>query len=226
VELIHKNNNNRSGEIMQRILNRKYLATMFLLSVLSSPTQALTIDGYEIAQVIPATSEHAELKLNGASMRILYGVVDTYIGKLYVENPVTDADELIAANEYKRMVFQVVMKRISGRRIAKAMYEALQLNVTPEEAIDLEARLQELVSMFDSSLKKGEESYMEWVPDKGTRVVLSGEVKGIIPGKDLYDAMLKIWIGENPVGSTFKKQVLGLEEYQPPKSMRKKGRRR
>lgn len=211
---------------MKRIFIRRSIVPLILLLLFSLPSSALTIDGYDIPQVIPATSEHAELKLNGASMRILYGVVDTYIGKLYVENPVTDADQLIAANEYKRMVFQVVMKRISGRRIAKAMYDALQMNLTQEEAVALETRLQLLVSMFDSSLKRGQESYIEWVPEEGARIVLAGEVKGMIPGKDFYDAILKIWIGENPVGSTFKKQVLGLEEYQPPKSMRKKGRRR
>jgi hypothetical protein len=203
----------------------KCLTALFFIMLFPLSANALTIGGYDIPQVIPATSQHAELKLNGASMRILYGVVDTYIGKLYVEHPLTDANKLIAANEYKRMVFQIVMKRISGRRIAKAMYEALQLNVTPEEATHLEQRLQLLVTMFDSSLKKGQESYVEWVPEQGTRVVLSGDVKGIIPGKDLYDAIMRIWIGENPVGSTFKRQVLGLEEYQAPKSMRKKGRR-
>lgn len=203
----------------------KFLSPILLLLMLPMPLMALTIDGYEIPQIIPATSQHAELKLNGASMRILYGVVDTYIGKLYVENPATDADILIEADEYKRMVFKVVLKRISGRRIAKAMYDALQLNVTREEAVLLEQRLQLLVTMFDSSLKKGQESYLEWVPSEGSRIVLNGKVKGIIPGKDFYDAIMKIWIGDNPVGSTFKRQVLGLEEYQAPKSMRKRGRR-
>tara|TARA_R110001583_G_scaffold55355_4_gene168329 strand:- start:1650 stop:2246 length:597 start_codon:yes stop_codon:yes gene_type:complete len=198
---------------------------MLLLLILPLSASALTIDGYEIPQIIPATSQHAELKLNGASMRILYGVVDTYIGKLYVENPETDPDALIEADEFKRMVFKIVMKRISGRRIAKAMYEALQLNVTREEASVLEDRLQLLVTMFDSSLKKGQESYVEWVPSEGSRIVLNGEVKGMIPGKDLYDALLRIWIGENPVGSTFKRQVLGIEEYQAPRSIRRKGRR-
>lgn len=208
----------------QTLVSKCFISTLlFLMLPLSS--LALTIDGYEIPQIIPATSQHAELKLNGASMRILYGVVDTYIGKLYVENPVTDANTLIAADEYKRMVFQIVLKRISGRRIAKAMYDALQLNVTPEEAIHLEKRLQLLVTMFDSRLKKGQESYVEWVPAEGSRIVINGSVKGIIPGKDLYDALLRIWIGENPVGNTFKRQVLGLEEYQAPKSIRKRGRR-
>ena len=199
--------------------------SMLLFLMLPLSSSALTIDGYDIPQIIPATSEHAELRLNGAAMRILYGVVDTYIGKLYVENPTTDAEALIAADEYKRMVYKVVLKRVSGRRIAKAMYDALQLNVTREEAIRLEKRLQLLVTLFDSSLKKGEESYLEWVPSQGSRIVLNGKVKGMIPGKDFYDAILKIWIGDNPVGSIFKRQVLGLEEYQPPKSMRKRGRR-
>ena len=193
--------------------------------MLPHAASALTIDGYDIPHVIPATSQHAELTLNGASMRIYYGVVDTYIGKLYMENPVTDGEALVAADEYKRMVFQVVMKRISGRRMAKAMYDALQLDLSQEEAANLEERLQLMVELFDGSLKKGEEGYIEWVPGIGSRIVIKGDVKGIIPGKDLNDAILNIWVGDNPVGTTFKRQVLGLEEYQAPKSMRKKGRR-
>lgn len=210
---------------MIRTIVSQYCISMLLLLMLPLTSSALTIDGYEIPQIIPATSDHAELKLNGASMRILYGVVDTYIGKLYVENPTTDPDALIAADEYKRMVYKIVLKRVSGRRIVKAMYDALQLNVTPDEAVLLEERLDLLVTMFDSSLREGEESYLEWVPGEGSRIVINRIVKGIIPGKDFYDAILRIWIGDNPVGSTFKRQVLGLEEYQPPKSMRKKGRR-
>lgn len=210
---------------MKQTLMCKCLSSMLLLIMLPLTSMALTIDGYEIPQIIPATSQHAELKLNGASMRILYGVVDTYIGKLYVENPVTDAAAIIAADEYKRMVFQVALKRVSGRRMATALYEALQLNTTREEANRLESRILQIVEMFDVRLKKGEVGYIEWVPGKGSRVVVAGEEKGIIPGKDLNDAILRIWIGDNPVGETFKRQVLGLEEYQPPRSMRKRGRR-
>ncbi len=203
-----------------------YIAALIFLIMLPLKSLALTIDGYEIPQVIPATSDHAELKLNGASMRVVYGVVDSYIGKLYLEHPVTDEKALVEADEFKRMTFQVVMKRISGRRMAKAMYDALQLNLSAEEAANLEARLQNMVDMFDGSLRQGQEGYIEWVPGVGSRIVIKGEVKGIIPGKDLNDAILNIWVGDNPVGATFKRQVLGLEEYQPPKSIRRKGGRR
>jgi hypothetical protein len=211
---------------MMRPYINTYIATLAFLIMLPLKSLALTIDGYEIPQVIPATSDHAELKLNGASMRVVYGVVDSYIGKLYLEHPVTDEKALVEADEFKRMTFQVVMKRISGRRMAKAMYDALQLNLSAEEAANLEARLQNMVDMFEGSLRQGQEGYIEWVPGVGSRIVIKGELKGIIPGKDLNDAILNIWVGDNPVGATFKRQVLGLEEYQPPKSMRRKGGRR
>lgn len=203
---------------------KKVFVALSLL-VLSTFSHALTIDGVDIPSVIPATSKHNELKLNGASMRILYGVVDTYIGKLYVENPTSDADALIAADENKRMVFHTVLKRVSGRRMATALYEALQLNTTKEEAKALEGRIQQIIEMFDTRFKKGQDGYIEWVPGKGSRVVVKGVEKGIIPGKDLNDAILRIWVGENPVGETFKRHVLGLEEYQAPRSIKRKGKR-
>lgn len=208
----------------QALLNGRAMCMLLLLTMPLS-SWALTIDGYDIPQTIPATSNTAELKLNGASMRILYGVIDTYIGQLYLETPSTDPEKIIEADEFKRMVYKIVLKRVSGRRIASAMYDALQLNVTKEEGMQLEERLQLLVNMFDSSLKKGEESYLEWVPKKGSRIVINGVVKGMIPGKDLYDAILKIWIGENPVASKFKRQVLGLQDHESTSFRHRKGPR-
>lgn len=215
---------------MKSVVLRRFSAFTLLLGVIflpfwSTTAVALTIDGHEIPSVIPATSHHPELKLNGAAMRVLYAVVDTYIGKLYVETPTTDEDAIIKADEFKRMVFHVAMKRISGRRIAKAMYDALQLNLTAEEALALEDRLRLLVDLFDVSLRRGEEGYIEWVPGTGSRIVINDKEMGIIPGKDLSDAILKIWIGDNPVGNTFKNQILGIEQYQAPKKLRRRGRR-
>ena len=202
-----------------------FVSVSLLLPLWTSSAFALVIDDHEIESIIPATSQHPELRLNGASMRVLYGVVDTYIGKLYVENPTTDEKLLVESDQYKRMVFHIAMKRVSGRRIAKALYDALQLNLTEEEALALEDRLQLMVEMFDETVHRGEEGYIEWVPGLGSRIVLDGHVKGVIAGKDVYDAILEIWVGENPVGTTFKNQILGLEEYQEPKSTRRRGRR-
>lgn len=200
------------------VLLRCFWTVLFFVSfLLPISASAITIDNHEVPDVIPATSRHAELHLNGASLRTFYNVVDIYIGKLYVENPTTDDQALIQANEYKRMVFRIAMKRISGRRIAKAMYDALQLNLTAENSAKLEERLQLLVELFDSNLSKGEEGYIEWVPGEGNRIVIKDDVKGVIPGKDLNDAILSIWVGDTPVSGRLKREILGLEEHRPIK---------
>lgn len=206
-------------------LGRSSIILLLISLLISKSVLALTIDGYEVPQVIPATSQNAELHLNGASLRTFYGVVDAYIGKLYVENPTTDELALVEADEYKRMIFRISMKRVSGRRIARAMYEALQASIDEEEFIQLEERLELLVNFFDKSLRTGEEGYIEWVPGEGSRIVIKDDVKGIIPGKDLNDAILRIWVGDNPVTHRFKEQILGIEEHQDVKKKRRRGRR-
>ena len=40
-------------------------------------------------------------------------------------------------------------------------------------------------------------------------MTVAGVVKGFIPGKDFYDAMLQVWIGKSPVTRAFKDQILG-----------------
>ena len=43
-----------------------------------------------------------------------------------------------------------------------------------------------------------------------SRIVINGIVRGSVPGKDLNDALLRIWVGEHPVSDRFKQQVLGV----------------
>jgi hypothetical protein len=179
-----------------------------LLSILINPAYGRIIDGFDFDEVIPATAERPELKLNGAAVRNYYYMIDTYVGLMYLERPSQFANEVIIDDSHKRMVYHILMKKVSGRRIAKALYEAMQLNVSKEEAIALEDRLNRLVKMFDTKMVRGDSGIVDYIPGLGTRITIKNEVKGIIPGKDFYDALLKIWIGENPVSHAFKKQIL------------------
>jgi len=198
-----------------------------LLAFLSPLTHAVMIGEIDVPDVLPRTSDTPELQLNGASMRILYGVVDTYVGQLYLEEKSTDPETILQSNTARRMVFQSVLKRVSGRRMATALYESLHLNTTKEEAARLEERLQNMIRMFDTRMKRGESGYIEWIPEKQvSKIVIKDEVKGYVPGKDLNDAILRIWIGENPVSQTFKEHVLGQKPYKSPHKKRKTGKRR
>ncbi|NVK39351.1 MAG: chalcone isomerase family protein [Gammaproteobacteria bacterium] len=191
----------------------RLLTPIFLLvtTLLVMPNvNAYTVDGVEFSEVVPANAERPELKLNGASLRELYLLIETYVGALYLENPSTDAQSILDSEEHKRMVFHVMMKKVGARRIANALQEALVMNVTKEQHKKLGGEIEQMLSYFDGKMHRGEEAIFDYLPGKGTQITINNEVKGIIPGKDYFRAMLSIWIGENPVGRTFKDDILGL----------------
>lgn len=174
--------------------------------------QAYTVADVNMPDVVPATAERPELRLNGASLRELYLLVETYVGGLYLEEPSTDPQAILNSETHKRMVFHVMLKRVGARRIANALQDALVVNITEEEHRNLEKQLGQMMSYFNGKMHAGEQAYFDYIPGKGTRVTINNEVKGIIPGKDYFRALLSIWIGDNPVGRDFKDDILGLNK--------------
>jgi hypothetical protein len=67
-----------------------------------------------------------------------------------------------------------------------------------------------MLSFFEGNLYNGDQVAFIYTPNKGTEIIIGGISKGIIPGKDYFDSMLKVWIGDSPVNRSFKDQVLGL----------------
>ncbi|MGR6874627.1 chalcone isomerase family protein [Pseudomonas sp. HK3] len=179
-------------------------------SLLMHNANAYEVADINLSEVVPANSERPELHLNGASLRELYLLIETYVGALYLEKPSTNAQEILDSDTHKRMVFHVMMKRVGARRIANALQEALVMNVTKEQHKALSSEIEQMLSYFDGKMHRGEEAIFDYIPGKGTQVTINNQIKGLIPGKDYYRAMLSIWIGENPVGRSFKDDMLGL----------------
>ncbi|GAA3948413.1 chalcone isomerase family protein [Allohahella marinimesophila] len=154
--------------------------------------------------------DQSGLVLNGFATRKFLFMVDVYVGSLYVERKSRDPRALMSADEHRVMQFDL-LRDVRGRRIANAFYEGMQLNVSPEKIQSLEPQISQLLTMFDQKLETGDTAIVEYIPEVGTRVVLAGQEKGVIPGKELFDAILSIWIGEYPVSETFKEGILGMK---------------
>ncbi|MBK9022295.1 MAG: chalcone isomerase family protein [Sulfuritalea sp.] len=60
---------------------------------------------------------------------------------------------------------------------------------------------------------KGAVIHFDWLPEVGggvTRLTINDEKKGEdIPGEDFFRAVLKIWLGEQPVQGDLKEGLLG-----------------
>jgi hypothetical protein len=49
-----------------------------------------------------------------------------------------------------------------------------------------------------------------YIPGTGTQVVIAGQEKGTVGGREFSDALLRCWIGPKPgPGQGFKKDLLG-----------------
>lgn len=194
---------------------RFFSVVMLLLGMLAMPAQAQNATVTVFKQQFPiehsATDDSPVLHLQGASVRRVYGMVNTYVGLLYVSDKTVAADEIASADIARRMEFHLLSNRVTSGRFVKVIEEGLALNTTPDEMANLESRVQKLFELFDYKFVKGTIGWIEWVPqEQVSRVVINGVTRGTVPGKDLSDALLRIWIGDNPVSDRFKQEVLGL----------------
>lgn len=185
------------------------LLTLCLLSLLPLLAQARSIDQIEIAEQLSAGQELPALQLNGAATRYFFGMVPVYIGALYLEQPANNSQQIITQDSAKRMQF-VMRRDVRARKIAEALSDALSTNLDEAELRQLQPQIDQLMALYGNvTLHKGDVSSLDYLPGQGTRLIMSGQDKGRIPGKQLYDALLKVWIGPSPVSREFKASILG-----------------
>lgn len=182
-----------------------------LVTMLPRFSSATEMEGVEIADYLPAEPGRPSLQLNGVAKRKFLMLVDVYVGSLYVQEPTHDAEKLLNSDQYRRMEFNL-LRNVRGRKIADAFYEGMRLNVTQEQAEAMQSEINQMLKLFDQRLAPGDKAIVEYVPGVGTRVNLAGKERGVIPGKELFDAILSIWIGEYPVSAEFKDSILGIDE--------------
>jgi hypothetical protein len=60
-------------------------------------------------------------------------------------------------------------------------------------------------------LQEGDLISLDYLPGKGTVVTIKGVEKGVVPGGDFYQALLKVWLGESPISKSLKRQLLGSD---------------
>jgi len=58
-------------------------------------------------------------------------------------------------------------------------------------------------------LQAGDVILLDYQPAIGTQLTLNGTLRGTIPGRQLYTALLKIWLGEQPAQDDLKLKLLG-----------------
>jgi chalcone isomerase-like protein len=184
---------------------RKALLALALLAV---PALAAEVAGVKVDDRIKLESE--DLVLNGAGLRTR-AFFKVYVAGLYLAAKKTSADDVLALPGAKRVSMRL-MRDLSAKQLTDALDEGFRDNTPVAEQETLKARLAELIAIMNAlqSAKEGDLIALDWLPGSGTRVALNGEPRGkVIAGEDFYRALLRIWLGDNPVQGSLKKALLG-----------------
>lgn len=175
---------------------------------LAGAAQAVEVGGLKFDDTVRVAGK--ELKVNGAGMRTRFGF-KVYALVLYLpEKKDTPAAVLDSAGP--RRFSLGLMREVTGDELGQAFIAGITANTDKAERSKYVNQLAQFGEAFVSipQGKKGDVINVDWVPDTGTLMTYNGKPIGE-PMKDIafYNAVLKIWLGDKPVDSSLKPQLLG-----------------
>lgn len=188
--------------------NRAALAALAAAAALAlNPAGAVEADGYRFDDTLKLGN--AELVANGAGIRSKFG--KRYAMALYLPAKTGDAKAALAAKGAKRIAITLI-KDVDGDTFAGAVSKGIDNNSGEAEKAALKERVRQLADTVVAlgEIKAGSSIVFDWLPERGTVLTINGQQKGRdIAGEDFYVALLKVWLGDDPVQGDLKRSLLG-----------------
>ena len=192
-----------TGQTLKSLISAGVLAVSCTMSA-----QAADIGGVKVEDT--ATVAGKTLVLNGGGMRQIF-VVKVYAAALYLAEKKTSAADVQALTTPKRVALHI-QREINSDEFGQLFITSMNKNSSKEEKAKVINQTVKFGEMFSNlpPVKKGDIVTLDWVPGSGTVSTLNGKQIGeTLPDMAFYNAVLRIWIGENPVQSDVKRGLLG-----------------
>lgn len=152
----------------------------------------------------------SDVQANGAGLR-KKAFFKVYAMALYLPEKQAGTEGVFAARGAKRIAIHL-LRDLSAQQFVDALNEGVANNHNEGEMIALKDRLKQFsdAMLGIGEAKTGTVVLIDWIPESGTLLNVNGQAKGkAIAGEDFYKALLKIWIGNNPVQDDLKQALLG-----------------
>ncbi len=185
-----------------------------LLVLLCGLFLSLNVSARDVADVRVAETVqlgNANLQLNGAGTRTKV-IIDIYVAALYLGKKTSNADEVLSDPGNKRVALHMLYG-MSSEKLLDAFKKAIEANHSAAELTALDAQLKKFYAIFGaiSSINNGDVILLDYLPGTGTRVTINSVERGVVEGVEVNRALLKIWLGANPVEASLKKDLLGVK---------------
>ncbi len=181
------------------------IISLLLTLILATPALAIEVAGVNVSDKITLDGEM--LALNGAGIRSKF-FVKVYVGSLYLAKQQSNAKAVIDADVKSRIGMQFIYSKVEKKKTVAAWNEGLKNNLDAATLASLNPRIARFNAMFPD-LHEGDHVTLDYIPGKGTEVVINGVSKGVVKGADFNRALKSIWLGKKPVTGDLKEAMLG-----------------
>lgn len=189
------------------MISHSVRVAVVLAALLAAPgLQAAEVAGVKIDQQVRVG--HSELVLNGAGLRSKF-FIKVYIGALYVTEKAATPAGLIVAGKAHRMSLHL-LRDLDADALYGALHDGLKDNNSPAELAALQVPIEQFAELMRKigNARSGDRIAIDFTAD-GVGVSLNGEARGKVLSATFGQALLKVWLGDNPVDASLKKALLG-----------------
>lgn len=175
------------------------------------------VSGVEFADKLQLGS--SKLQLNGAGVRWKF-VVKVYAAGLYLSEKADTMEAVQAAPGAKRLRI-VMLRKLEADQLSQLFMRGIGKNLKPAEALRLTQTLLQLSKALTEygQFNAGEVLTIDFDPKLGTVFQAKGKpVQEPIPGPQVFNAAMQIWLGHDPADMQLKDALLGKSVAAAPVS--------
>jgi len=181
---------------------------LFLILCTCISTAGKEVAGIELEEVARLSVDNTELVLNGSAVR-LEAQHAVYVGGLYLKEQTTSFEDIISDPNPKRFLLFCKTNEISSEKLIAAWEQGFAINYSVDEISKLKPMIKEFNKVWKSGLSIGDEVWVDFIPDQGTKISINGSLVTEIAGNEFYHAFLRTWLGPHPFNLKMKEALLG-----------------
>lgn len=187
-------------------MHKLVFSILFVFFITTFSHAQLTLN--DVTLPAKLTFHEKALTLNGGGIRSKLFFKLYTIG-LYLPSKSTNVSSILGSDDMIAVRFEITSDMINSDNMSEAINEGFDKS-TNGDTKAIRARIDELLKTFSSeAIVPGNVFELVYVSGKGTEIYKNGKLKTTIQGKDFKKAVFGIWLGENPINSGLKKDLLG-----------------
>jgi hypothetical protein len=185
---------------------RIIVGALLIATMAARSSAAAKLEGVDFADQVRAGDVTMRLSCVGLLRYKLF--IKAYVAALYLGDGAAGGDVL--ADVPKRLELSYFWS-ISGADFGTAGDQILAQNVDAETLSALRPRLGRINALY-RDVKPGDRYSLTYVPGGGTELALNGTRLGVIDGADFAAAYFRIWLGDTPIDTRLRDQLLACRK--------------